>query len=162
VTVVLIGAPASGKTRVGKRLARRLGREFIDTDRVIVAQHGPIAGIFASDGESGFRAIERAAVADALTSESVVSLGGGAVLDLDTRADLAHSTVVLLTITADAAAPRLTGGKRPLVDSIESWQRLVDSRADLYASLADFTIDTSTRPIDSIVEDIARWVEETP
>lgn len=90
----------------------------------------------------------------------MVSLGGGAVLDLDTRADLSGRRVVLLTVQPEAIAQRITGGKRPLVSDIESWKRLVADRAELYASLADYTADTSSRPIDAIVEEIAQWVEQ--
>jgi shikimate kinase len=159
VTVVLIGPPAAGKTRIGKRLAVRLGRPFIDTDSEIVAEHGPIAQIFAEFGEPFFRRLEREAVSRALTEHAVVSLGGGAVLDPETRADLAATSVILLTITADAVASRIGNTKRPLVTDLDSWQALVDSRAELYASLADYTVDTSARPVDVVVEDIALWVE---
>jgi shikimate kinase len=160
VTVVLIGPPAAGKTRLGKRLAKRLGLPFVDTDARVVAEHGAISEIFAEHGEPHFRALERAAVAAALSEGGVVSLGGGAVLDTDTRADLAGRKVVLLTVRPEAIAQRITGGKRPLVSDIESWKRLVAERAELYASLADFTADTSTRPIETIVEEIAEWVEQ--
>jgi shikimate kinase len=160
VTVVLIGPPAAGKTRLGKRLAKRLGLAFVDTDARVVAEHGAISDIFAQHGEPHFRALERAAVAAALEEGGVVSLGGGAVLDLDTRADLAGRRVVLLTVQPEAIAQRITGGKRPLVSDIESWKRLVAERAELYASLADYTADTSSRPIETIVEEIAEWVEQ--
>lgn len=160
MSVVLIGAPAAGKTRLGKRLAPRLGLELIDTDRLIVAEHGPIVEIFQRHGEPHFRAIERATVAEALTRDAVVSLGGGAVLDADTQRDLAGASVILLTVTAEAVKARIGNGKRPLVTSMEVWQSLVDKRTPLYTSLADFTIDTSTRPLDDIADDIARWLKE--
>ena len=159
MTVVLIGPPAAGKTRIGKRLAIRLGRPFIDTDREIVAEHGPISQIFSEYGEPHFRRLEREAVAKALTQHAVVSLGGGAVLDAETQADLAATSVILLTVKAEAVAARIGNTKRPLVTDIDSWQALVDSRAELYASLADYSTDTSTRPLDAIVEEIALWVE---
>lgn len=160
MTVVLIGPPAAGKTRLGKRLAKRLGVAFVDTDARVVAEHGAIAEIFAERGEPHFRALERAAVAAALREGGVVSLGGGAVLDPDTRADLAGLRVVLLTVQPEAIAQRIAGGKRPLVTDIESWKRLVAERAELYASLAEYTADTSSRPIETIVEEIADWVEQ--
>ncbi|MFF1633226.1 shikimate kinase [Leifsonia sp. NPDC058248] len=160
MTIVLIGPPAAGKTRVGKRLAKRLGLAFVDTDAVVVAQHGPIPGIFAELGEPQFRMLERTAVAEALVEPGVVSLGGGAVLDPDTRTDLAGATVVLLTVSPEAIASRIANAKRPLVTDLESWKRLVAKRADLYASLADYTADTSTSSIDTIVEQIASWIEE--
>lgn len=160
MTIVLIGPPAAGKTRVGKRLARRLGLPFVDTDAVVVSQHGPIPAIFAELGEPQFRMLERAAVAEALDEPGVVSLGGGAVLDPHTRTDLADATVVLLTVSPEAIASRIANAKRPLISDLESWKQLVAKRADLYASLADFTADTSTRSIEAIVEEIASWIEE--
>jgi shikimate kinase len=159
MTVVLIGPPAAGKTRVGKRLAKRLHLPFIDTDAVVVAQHGPIPQIFAEHGEARFRALERAAVAEALVDPGVVSLGGGAILDADTRADLAGKRVVLITVEAEAIADRINNAKRPLITDLASWKRLVAERRPLYESLADYTADTSRRPIETIVEEIAAWVE---
>ncbi|MDN4615475.1 shikimate kinase [Leifsonia sp. F6_8S_P_1B] len=160
MTVVLIGPPAAGKTRVGKRLAKRLHLPFVDTDAVVVAQHGPIPQIFAEHGEAHFRTLERAAVAEALVDPGVVSLGGGAILDPDTRADLADKRVVLVTVEPEAIADRINNAKRPLVTDLESWKRLVAERRPLYESLADYTADTSRRPIETIVEEIAAWVED--
>lgn len=157
-TIALIGPPAAGKSRVGKKLAKRLRLPFVDTDAVVVAGHGPIPEIFSVHGEPYFRELERAAVAQALREPGVISLGGGAVLDPETQADLAEARVVLLTVRPEAIARRITNGKRPLVTDLESWKRLVASRSDLYRSLADYTADTSSRPIDTIVAEIAAWV----
>lgn len=160
MTVVLIGPPAAGKSRVGGSLARRLNLPFVDTDRVIVAEHGPIARIFEEHGEAYFRGLERQAVAAALATDSVVSLGGGAVLDPETQRDLSAASVVLLTVTAEAAAARIDGGSRPLITGMDSWRRLVDERSPLYASLADYTIDTSTRTPADLTDELARWVRK--
>lgn len=160
MTIVLIGPPAAGKSRLGKRLAARLQVPFVDTDARIVAAHGPIPAIFAEHGEPHFRALEREIVAAALGEPGVVSLGGGAVIDADTQADLAGARVVLLTVSPEAIAARIGNSKRPLVTDVESWKRLVAARADIYSALADYTADTSTRPIDAIVEEIATWIEE--
>jgi shikimate kinase len=159
MTVVLIGPPASGKSRVGRRLARRLKLPWIDTDRAIVAEHGSIPAIFAEHGEAHFRELERQAVVAALTQDAVVSLGGGAVLDLDTRSDLAALPVVLLTISDEAVEERLgkKAGSRPLSTDVDSWRALVDKRRPIYESLADLTVDTSTRPISKIADEIAEW-----
>lgn len=158
--VVLIGAPGAGKTRTGKRLARLLGYPLIDTDKKIVAAHGPIAAIFAEHGEARFRQLEREAVAAALREPAIVTLGGGAVLDADTRADLASLRVVQLTVQPEAVEDRIEGGKRPLVaDGIASWVALVAARRPIYDELSSLTIDTSSRPLDSVAADIAAWLD---
>lgn len=157
--VVLIGPPAAGKTRVGKRVARRLALPFIDTDRMIAAQHGPIADFFDREGEAAFRALESAAVIDALGHRAVVSLGGGAVMTPIVAEALVGHAVVLLTITPEVAAERLDPTTRPLVrDGLESWVRLVERRMPTYTALASATWDTSARPIDHIADEVADWV----
>jgi shikimate kinase len=159
-TAVLIGPPAAGKTRIGKRVAKLLGEPFIDTDSRIVAAHGAIADIFAQHGEPHFRGLERAAVREALTGPGIVSLGGGAVLDPDTQADLRDLRVVLLTASADSVRKRIRGGKRPLLASggIEAWERLVAERTPIYQALATRTWDTSDRPVDQLAAEIADWL----
>lgn len=157
--VVLIGAPAAGKTRTGRRLARLLGVPFIDTDRRVVAAHGPIADIFARVGEHRFREWERAAVAEALAERAVVTLGGGAVLDERTQAALADIPVVQLTVTADAVQRRIEGGKRPLLaGGIGSWRDLVAARQPLYDRLSDATFETSGRRMEQVATDVRDWL----
>lgn len=158
--LVLIGPPGAGKTRLGKRIARILRSDFIDTDRRIVAQHGPIAQIFAEQGETAFRRYERAVVAQALTESAVVSLGGGAVLDRDTQRELGGLRVVLVTVSPEAVEARISGSNRPLIaDGIASWSALVEARRETYERLATRTWDTSRRPIEHIAAEIAAWVE---
>ena len=164
--VVFIGPMAAGKTKVGKRVARALGVPFTDTDKRVVAVHGPIADIFGEHGAEHFRRLERQAVADALAESTdpggVVSLGGGAVLDADTRADLGRCSVVYLTVEAGAVAHRIGGTKRPLLQGgIADWQRIFDERRPIYEELASIRFDTSTRPLDAIAADIATWVRGT-
>ena len=158
--VVLIGAPGAGKTRTGKRVARLLGLPFVDTDKRVVAAHGPIPAIFAEHGEPHFRALEREEVARALGEHAVVSLGGGAILDEATQADLAGHRIVQLTVSADAFAGRISAGKRPLVTGIDSWVALVEKRRPIYDRLAQVTIDTSRRPLDGVAQQIADWLGE--
>jgi shikimate kinase len=156
--VVLIGPMGAGKTRIGKRVARILGTGFVDTDKVIVAEHGAIPAIFATQGEAHFRALERAAVVDALASDDVVALGGGAVLDDQTRADLTSHRVVLVTVTSEAVAPRIANARRPLLrDGLTDWERIYAERRHLYERLAKLTVDTSHRPIDAVAKEVAAW-----
>lgn len=157
-TAVLIGPPAAGKTRIGKRIAKILDVPFIDTDSRIVEKHGDIATIFATNGESQFRTWEREEVARALSENGVISLGGGAIENAETRADLAGHLVVLVTVSADAVEDRLANDKRPLVNGIESWKALVARRQSLYDELATITIDTSSGPMDQHADRLAEMV----
>ena len=154
--IVLIGPMGAGKSRVGHRLAASAGAPFIDTDQRIVERYGPIDEIFEREGEEYFRIIEREVVAEALHEEAVISLGGGAVLHPDTRADLADLQVVLLRVTPEAVAPRLAGGHRPLIaeGGIGAWTAIFEQREPIYAELADLDIDTSRRSVARIVDDI--------
>ncbi|MFE5671799.1 shikimate kinase [Agromyces sp. NPDC056523] len=157
--IVLVGPMGSGKSRVGSRLASSVGAPFVDTDQRIVERHGPIEKIFEREGEAFFRVIEREVVAEALREEAVVSLGGGAVLDADTRDDLSDLNVVWLQVSADAVAPRLTSGNRPLIadGGLDRWIRIRDERRPLYAQVAGLTIDTSRRSVAKIVAEITEW-----
>ena len=118
--VVLVGPMGSGKSAVGALLAADLGVVLRDTDADVEAAAGrPVAAVFAAEGEPGFRVRERAAVAAALREhDGVLSLGGGAVLDPATRADLAGlsafgAPVVLLTASWEHVSARHRRPDRP-------------------------------------------------
>lgn len=159
--VVLIGAPASGKSKIGKLVADSLGCQRIDTDKVIVAEHGEVSEIFEKHGEQVFREWERQAVVQALTRDAVVSLGGGAVVNEETQNDLASAHCVLLTVSADVVAFRLAAtNKRPLLtDGVQAWIELVTQREPIYRALADRTFDTSHRPLEDIAAEICEWIQ---
>lgn len=164
--VVLIGAPGAGKTKTGKRVARALGVEHIDTDKVIAAVHGPIAELFATHGEPYFRALERTVVAAALRQPVVVSLGGGAVLDPDTQADLDGLPVVQLAVSREGIEERIAEApeaveKRPLLASggVGAWEELVARRQPIYDRLATVTFDTSHRTFDAVAAEVVEWLE---
>jgi len=163
--VVLIGAPGSGKTRTGKRVARALGIQHLDTDKLFVAEHGPIAAFFAEHGEAEFRRIERELVAAAIAQDAVVSLGGGAVMDPQTQALLDGHVVVQLTSTPAAIRERISeepkeAAKRPLLANggVEAWERLVAARKPTYDRLAEVSIDTSHRTMESVAEEVLAWL----
>jgi len=160
--LVLIGAPGAGKSRIGKRIAKLLDAEFVDTDKAIVAAHGSIPSIFENHGEATFREYEREAVREALTKRAVIALGGGAVLNEDTQRDLREVPVVQLWITPEAVESRIGGEKRPLLaDGIHAWTKLVETRQPIYDRLATRTFDTSTYPAEKIAANIAAWIQET-
>lgn len=162
-TVALIGPMGAGKTSVGRKLAKRLGRRFVDTDAVIATEHGAIPHLFATVGEAAFRALEREAVQRELRAGGVVALGGGAVLDPSTREALRACTVVLLTVSEEAVLERLAGGRRPLLtEGIASWRRIAGEREPIYRALADVTVDTSRRPMTRIAAELAAQLEQAP
>ena len=158
--VVLIGPMGAGKTTIGKRVAKALAAEFVDSDAEFVRRHGPIAAYFDLHGEASFRVEERRVVEQAVRRGVVLSLGGGAVLDEGTRADLTGVPVVLLTTTAEAVRDRLGSG-RPLVrGGVADWTRIYESRRAVYESLADTVVDSSRRPITTLAAEVTAWVRE--
>ncbi|MBW1637902.1 shikimate kinase [Microbacterium resistens] len=168
--VVLVGPMGAGKTSVGRRVARGLGTRFTDTDKAIARRHGPIPAIFAEHGEQQFRLWERDAVAEALESGGVVSLGGGAVVTASVRELLRPVPVVLLTVSPEAVADRIAGSSRPLLSgaageteaspesALERWRRIADERAPWYAEVADAVFDTSRVPMTRVADQIVEWM----
>jgi shikimate kinase len=162
--LVLVGPMGAGKTSIGKRIAKSLGMTFRDTDALVARAHGAIPEIFAAHGEAHFRRLERAAVIEALETGGVVSLGGGAVLDADTRGDLRAHRVALLTVSESLVAGRIAGAGRPLLagdeDPVARWSRILDERLPLYREVADETFDTSTGPLADVAVRIAEWARD--
>ncbi|MFI1506281.1 shikimate kinase [Streptomyces sp. NPDC020597] len=148
--VVLVGPMGVGKSTVGQLLAERLGVGYRDTDDDIVAeQDRSIAEIFVDDGEEAFRAIEKRAVRRALDEhDGVLALGGGAILDADTRGLLAGRRVVYLAMDVEEAVKR-TGlnAARPLlaVNPRKQWRELMEARRHLYESVATAVVATDGR-----------------
>lgn len=157
--VVLVGPMGAGKSTVAKALARAWGVAVRDTDDDIEAAQGrPISEIFVDDGESHFRELEVAAVAEALaTHKGVLSLGGGAVLDERTRAALADHRVVFLQVGLSEAVKRVgLGVGRPLLlGNVRSQIRaLLDERTPIYESVAQHTVQTDARSPQQVAEEI--------
>jgi shikimate kinase len=157
--LVVIGPPGAGKTTVGRLVAERLGVPFVDTDAVVESRAGRrIPDIFLEDGEPSFRDLERAAVVDVLgTADGVVSLGGGAVLDPRTEADLAGHRVVFLDVgIADAARRVGFGQHRPLlgINPRAQWTKLMADRRAVYERIAGFVVDTAGREAPQVADDV--------
>jgi shikimate kinase len=167
--IVLTGFMGTGKTTVGRALADKLGFEFADTDAVIVERHGPIADIFAQQGEDSFRAIERDLAAElADRSGLVVSTGGRMMLDPANAATLgARGRVFCLAASVDELHRRIvegSGAPRPLLagdDPRARIEELLAERAEGYGVFPQ--VDTDGRSPTTIADDIiARLDPPTP
>ncbi|WP_208750243.1 shikimate kinase [Arthrobacter sp. PM3] len=165
--VVLIGPMAVGKSAIGHQLAQHLGSAFVDTDAVVVEQHGTIAEIFASRGEHAFRELEARAVAHAIEaargSNAVISLGGGAVLDSGTQQLLGRCTVVYLECDAETVAERIAKNSgRPLLagDAMGRWLTLFATRQPVYERLADLVLDVRNGSVPELAHRLEDALEE--
>lgn len=159
--IVLIGPPASGKTKIGREISRSLGEPFVDTDSLISQQWGPIPDLFAEHGEAWFREREAEVVSKVLGEGGVLSLGGGAVITETTRLALRGHPVALLMISEDAVAHRVADSpKRPLLtDGVESWKKLVDARMPWYRECAEVEVDVSHRQPADVAAELVSWLE---
>jgi shikimate kinase len=165
-TLVITGFMATGKTEVGQRLARRLGRPFLDTDGLVeTAARRTVAQIFADDGEARFRALERDAVEEACAvPDAVIATGGGTLLDAENRQRLAAAgPVVCLTASPEEIARRVGDvTSRPLLvghngDRLKRIRTLLAERAPVYA-LATHTVDTSGLTVEQVTERVQALV----
>jgi shikimate kinase len=165
--IFLIGPMGSGKTAVGRALAKRLGLPFADSDAEVESRTGvDIAYIFEREGEEGFRIRERDAI-DALTRAAgiVLATGGGAVLLAENRERLAaRGTVVFLDTTVEQQLERTRRSRhRPLLagpDRRAKLEELAKVRDPLYRSIAAVTIRTDGRAPTAVAAEIARALEQ--
>jgi shikimate kinase len=167
-TVWLVGMMGAGKSTVGRALARRLGRRFVDADAEIERAAGRrIPDIFAQEGESGFRARERAAVEALAASGAVVALGGGAVAQPALRERLLASGVVVYLRAAPETLLARIGDtdERPLLAGLGAAERgarlreLLAQREAAYAC-APLAVDTDGLSADDVAERIARALSD--
>lgn len=147
--LVLVGFMGTGKSAVGRRVARRLGRRLVDMDSVIEQREGrPIPEIFRGAGEAHFRALERALVRELAEARGlVVSTGGGVVVNPDNVADFARTGVVVcLAATPEAILARVGHDtNRPLLQAPDRMARiaeLLEKRRPLYEAIPD-RVDTT-------------------
>jgi shikimate kinase len=162
----LIGFMGAGKSTVGRLVADRIGRPFVDLDSLIEREAGMrITQIFAESGEERFRELEsRALAAMASRPPSVVACGGGIVLSDENRLSLQRlGTIVYLKVTAGEAVARVgDGGTRPLLagpGGALAATTLLAARESLYSSVADITVDTSGRRPSEVASEVATAYE---
>jgi shikimate kinase/3-dehydroquinate synthase len=137
--LALVGFMGSGKSTVGREVAERLGRPFLDLDQAIEERAGKtIPELFDERGEEGFRQIEAHAVRVALaaTEPGVIALGGGAVTTVANREALSAALTVLVDVDVETAWARVRGSDRPLARDEARFRRLYDERQPLYHEVA--------------------------
>lgn len=163
--VVLIGFMGSGKSSVGRELARRFGAPFVDVDeRIESAAGSSIRDLFAREGEPAFREREKAALREALSVKGcVIATGGGAFADEENRALLrSYAPVVYLEAAVGTLLDRLAGDLgRPLLrggDREAVVRELLSRRIPGYRT-ADLTVRTDGRTVEEVAGQVADWID---
>lgn len=161
-SIFLVGMMGAGKTTIGRALAQRLGREFVDTDRILVERTGvPVATIFEIEGEAAFRRRECAVLAEyGAQGGCVISTGGGAVLTPENRELMRrHGTVIYLRARVEHLWERTRHDtSRPLLatpDPRGTLSKLLVERDPLYREAAHLIVDTGTQSAASLVARVA-------
>lgn len=165
--IVLVGLPGSGKTTVGRQLARRLDVPFVDSDHVIEQRIGcPIRSFFEREGEAAFRDVEETTIADLLhAAAGVIATGGGAVLREATRARLRDGAkVIYLRSRPEDLFRRVRHDRsRPLLQVPNPMERLraLDAERDpLYRETAHFVVETGRPSLSTLVSSILATLQE--
>ncbi len=166
--VFLIGPMGAGKSTIGRLLAERLSRPFLDMDDIIVARSGrSIPDIFACDGECAFRALEGQTLEALCRREepAVIATGGGVVLAAPNRERIRRAGLaVWLDAPPEVVAARIAGdANRPLIaggDALARARELDSRRRPLYAGAADFTVRTDACDPEEAAARIAAWLEK--
>ena len=170
MNIILIGYRCSGKTSVGKRLARELGRLFVDTDDWLKEKAGrSISNIVEDDGWEGFRQLEREVIQEVCSRDNtVIATGGGAILDpANVAAMQRNGRVVWLKVSPQKVKQRMardenTDDLRPSLTSKGLYDEIVDvlkEREPLYEQAMDLVIDTDHKTIDEIVHKVFTFAE---
>jgi shikimate kinase len=167
MNIVLIGYRCSGKTAVGKILAKELGRDFLDTDTLIEEDTGcSIETIISRHGWDHFRNTEKSLIEKASGNDNlVVSTGGGVVMDRDNVKNLKRNGwVVWLKADAQVVKDRMareqsSGIRRPSLtgdDPLEEIEQVLSVRTPLYQQTGNFMVDTSTSSIREVAASIMK------
>lgn len=160
-SIILIGPMGTGKTTLGRLLARETGFAFVDTDREIEQRCGAdIPWIFDVEGEAGFRERERQVIKELSEKERlVIATGGGAVLAPENQEALQRGGFIVFLYTSVEQQYERTrkDRKRPLLqtdDPLSTLRRLMEVREPIYRRIADFTVRTDRKRPRTLVRDI--------
>jgi shikimate kinase len=154
-TLILIGPMGSGKTTLGKKLAKELEVPFSDTDKLVAKEHGAIVEIFAKFGEPHFRTLETSALIKALEVGGVIATGGGIVLSEENRRLLGGYRTVFLDTSSEHVLGKINLSKRPLLkDNPERWDAIYNERKSLYQECATATVFTGGKPIKALISQL--------
>jgi shikimate kinase len=167
-SIALIGFMGAGKTAVGRALAAKLGREFIETDSLIEQKTGrSIPEIFQQDGEIGFRELEiEVAKEVASQKNAVIACGGGMVLNKINIDRLRRECIIIYLMASPGIILKRTSGDKngrpllPVSDRASQIKELLRFRQPFYERAADMKIDTSKLSIDSVAERIVEKLRE--
>jgi len=171
MNIVLMGYRGCGKTTVGRIVAEKLNRPFVDTDAMIQERAGKtIREIVADGGWAAFRSLERGVVEELAGREGcIVALGGGAVLDQQNVKELKRNgSFIWLTADGETIAERLgndqaTNAQRPSLsgmDMVAEIETMLRDREPVYRMAADQVIDTTGRSVDEVANEIMQMTEQ--
>jgi shikimate kinase len=163
--VALVGFMASGKSTIGRKLARRLGCAFFDTDDLVAHEHGAVADIFYNEGESAFRRYEQAAITRVLQNgdAGIVALGGGALtLEANRRLLKKRAFRIFIKVSPEQVLERVrrTQDIRPLLGPAPSLAKIKDlyaKRMPHYAH-ADHVVQADVLSSAQVIDDIVEWL----
>lgn len=170
MNIILIGYRGSGKSTVGRSLAYRMRRRFVDTDDLIESKEGQISDIVKSRGWDYFRTIEKRIVEEISQEDDlVIALGGGAVLDTDNvKALRRNGFIIWLKADRDVLRKRMNGDSRTFASrptltgkgTIEELEEMMSFRNPFYDKAAMIQCDTSTLDVEAVVKNILAVLKE--
>ena len=151
----------AGKTTLGKRLAKVLDLPFVDTDKMVAADHGSIKNLFAMKGEAHFRDLESTALVTALNNQGVVATGGGIVLSQENRTLLSQNATIFLDTNMEFVLRSLNVSKRPLLkDNPEMWEQIYRDRLEFYREVSVATVNTANTSVGAIMKNLESEVRK--
>ncbi len=171
MNIVLVGYRGTGKTSIGIALSKRLGWDFCDTDDYIEGKvKRPISDMVATEGWAFFRAKEKEAIREVSSrKDCVIAAGGGVILDPENVENLKKKGVVVLleatthTILERMRSDEKTEQQRPSLtgkDPYEEIEEVLEFRRPLYRTAMDFSVDTTSKSIDQVLDEIIQKLEK--